>query len=86
MQHNSFEINEIYCSTVELLTLELTARFPTFHLMDVMGICYPQYCFQGDVKDNFYYHMELIKSHYCIESHLEPINSFCECFRYPRLL
>ncbi len=38
-----------------------------------MGICYPQYWLQGDVEKNFYRHLELIKSHYCIERHLEPI-------------
>jgi len=33
--------------------LELTARFPICHVMDVMGICYPQYRLQGDVRENF---------------------------------
>jgi hypothetical protein len=29
-------------------TLELIAKFSTFHFMDVMGICYPQYWLQGN--------------------------------------
>jgi hypothetical protein len=60
-------------TTIESLTLELIARFPTFHLMDVMEIRYSQYWLQDDVKENFNWHLELIKSHYGSEWHLEPI-------------
>jgi len=38
-----------------------------------MGICYPKYWLQGDVEDNFYRHLEMIKSHYCTKQCLEPI-------------
>jgi hypothetical protein len=38
-----------------------------------MGICYPQYWLQANAEDNFNRHLELIKSHYYIERHLEPI-------------
>jgi hypothetical protein len=55
------------------LTMELIARFLASHLMDVIGICYPQYWLQGDVEEDFYCHLELNKSHYCIEQCLEPI-------------
>ncbi len=57
----------LFVVVAKSLTLELTSRFITFHIMDVMGICYPQYWLQGDAKKNFNCHLELIKSHYCIE-------------------
>ncbi len=60
---------------VEFLTRELTARFPTAHLMYVMGICYPQYRFQGDIEENFNQHLLLIKTHYFFEKLLEPIKT-----------
>ncbi len=56
--------------------MELIARFASSHLMDVMGICYPQYWLQGDVKEDFYYHLELNKSYYYVERCLEPIKIF----------
>jgi hypothetical protein len=37
------------------------------------GFCYPQYWLQGDIEDNFDYHLELIKYHYFFEQHLEHI-------------
>jgi hypothetical protein len=46
-----------------MLTRELMARFPTSNLMDVMGICYLQYWFQGDVEGNFNRHLMLIKAY-----------------------
>jgi len=60
---------------VEFLTRELTARFPTSQLMYVMGICYPQYWFQGDIAKNFNQHLLLIKTHYCFQKLLEPIKT-----------
>jgi hypothetical protein len=39
-------------SAIESFTLELTTRFPTSHLMDVMEIYYPQYWLQGDAEEN----------------------------------
>jgi hypothetical protein len=32
-----------FVTLVETFTRELTTRFPTSHLMDIMGICYLQY-------------------------------------------
>jgi len=58
-----------------VLIHELMARFPTSHLMDVMGICYLQYCLQSDVEDNFNQHLMLIKAYYCSEKLLEPIKT-----------
>jgi hypothetical protein len=43
--------------------------------MDAMGICYPQYWFQGDVEDNFNRHLILIKAHYCFKKLLEPVKT-----------
>jgi hypothetical protein len=60
---------------VEFLTWELTARFPTSHLMYVMGIFYSQYWFQGDIEENFNQHLLLIKAHYFFEKLLEPIKT-----------
>jgi hypothetical protein len=42
-----------FAIVVKTLSRELIARFPTSHLMDAMGICYPQYWLQGDVEGNF---------------------------------
>ncbi len=58
-----------------MLIHELMARFPTSHLMDVMGIYYQQYWFQSDVEDNFDQHLMLIKAYYCFEKLLEPIKT-----------
>ncbi len=44
-----------------------------FHIMDVMGIYYPQYWFEIDAEDNFNCHLELIKSHCYTKRHLEPV-------------
>jgi hypothetical protein len=46
-------------------TQKLIARFPTSHLMYVMGFCHLQYWLQGDAKENFNQHLTLIKAHYC---------------------
>jgi hypothetical protein len=64
-----------FLALVEAFTCELTTRLPTFHLMDVMGICYLQYWLQGDVEDNFNQHLMLIKAHYCFEKLLEPVKT-----------
>jgi hypothetical protein len=40
-----------------------------------MGICYPQYWFQGDIEENFNQQLLLIKAHYCSEKLLEPIKT-----------
>jgi len=63
----------LFATTVESSIMELSSRFLVSHIMDAMGICYPLYWLQTDVEDNFNYHLELIKSHYCTEWHLEPI-------------
>jgi hypothetical protein len=42
-----------FVAKVEAFIHELIARFITSHLMDGMGICYPQYWLQGNVEDNF---------------------------------
>jgi hypothetical protein len=61
----------LFVAVAKSMILELTSRFLAFYIMDVMGICYPQYWFQGDAKENFNCHLKLIKLHYCIERHLE---------------
>jgi hypothetical protein len=59
----------------KVLTCELIARFSTSHLMDAMGICYPQYWLQGDVEDNFNRRLMLIKAHCCFKKLLEPVKT-----------
>jgi hypothetical protein len=55
----------LYAVAVEKLVVELQSRFPTHHLMDALGMVYPQYWTVPDAWENFGKHMEIIKSHYC---------------------
>jgi hypothetical protein len=43
--------------------------------MNVMGICYLQYWFQGDAKENFNQYLLLIKVHYCSKKLLELVKT-----------
>ncbi len=52
---------------VELTTIIIPSHLISFHLMDVMGICYSQYWFHDDGEENFNYHLEMIKPHYGIK-------------------
>ena len=47
------------------LVHELSCRFPAHHLMEALGLVYPQYWLTEDCKENFDKHMVVIKSHYC---------------------
>ncbi len=71
-----------FCELVTFLAIatkyiicELIIRFPTSHLMNVMGICYLQYWFQGDAKENFNQYLLLIKVHYCCKKLLELVKT-----------
>jgi hypothetical protein len=47
------------------LVHELNYRFPAHHLMEALGLIYPQYWVTEDCKENFDKHMLVIKSQYC---------------------
>jgi hypothetical protein len=46
------------------LVHELSCRFPAHHLMEALGLVYPQYWLTEDCKENFDKHMLVIKSQY----------------------
>jgi hypothetical protein len=61
--------------TIEFFISKLITRFLVTHLMDVMSICYLQYWFQGDVKENFDQHLFLFKTHYYFIKLLELVKT-----------
>jgi hypothetical protein len=49
----------------KMLVAELGSRFPAHHLMEALGLVYPQYWCVEDARENFEKHMHVIKAHYC---------------------
>jgi hypothetical protein len=47
------------------LVHKLSCRVPAHHLMEALGLVYPQYWLSENCKENFEKHMLVIKSHYC---------------------